>query len=99
MNKQAHIYIKGDVVGVGFRAWAKIQAKIVGVNGWIKNIYDEPERYGSGGGIEVLIQGIEEKITRYIELIKVGPPISHVQECEIMYENVTNIYETFEIRK
>ncbi|PIV70970.1 acylphosphatase, partial [Candidatus Roizmanbacteria bacterium CG17_big_fil_post_rev_8_21_14_2_50_39_7] len=28
--KQVHVYIKGDVIGVGFRAWTKIQAKMIG---------------------------------------------------------------------
>ena len=38
MLKQVHLYIKGSVIGVGFRAWTKIQAKIVGVTGWVRNV-------------------------------------------------------------
>ncbi|MBI2641851.1 acylphosphatase, partial [Candidatus Roizmanbacteria bacterium] len=60
--KQARIYVKGDVIGIGFRAWTKIQAKIVGIMGWVKNVYDKPEIYGVQGGVEAVFQGDEEKI-------------------------------------
>lgn len=32
MLKQIHVYIKGDVIGVGFRAWTKIQGEEDKVN-------------------------------------------------------------------
>ncbi|MFH0773114.1 MAG: acylphosphatase, partial [bacterium] len=44
--KQVHVYIKGDVIGVGFRAWTKIQAKIIGVNGWVRNVFEHPNKFG-----------------------------------------------------
>ena len=100
MLKQVRLYIKGDVIGIGFRAWTKIQAKIIGgVSGWVKNVYDKPEIYGAIGGVEALIQGEEENVEKLISVIRQGPPISRVDDIEIYWEKPKEILEGFEIRK
>jgi len=99
MLKQARVYIKGDVIGVGFRAWTKIQAKIIGVSGWVRNVYDKPEVFGPAGGVEVLIQAEEEKVNKMIEVVKTGPPIAHVENVEIYWQDPKEIFEGFEIKK
>jgi len=99
MLKQARVYIKGDVIGVGFRAWTKIQAKIIGSYGWVKNNFSRPEIFGNGGGVEALIQGDEKKVNKLIEVVKIGPPVSHVDDVEIIFEDVREVFEEFEIRK
>ena len=99
MLKQVRLYIKGDVIGVGFRAWTKIQAKIIGVNGWVRNAYDKPEIYDAGGGVEALIQGEEDKVNKILELLKKGPPVSRVDDVEVMWEEPKEILEGFDIRK
>lgn len=99
MLKQAHLYIKGDVIGVGFRAWTKIQAKIIGVSGWVRNNFSHPDIFGINGGVEALIQGDEEKVKKMIEVLKKGPPVSRVDEVEVIWQDVKEIYENFEIRK
>jgi len=99
MLKQAHLYIKGDVIGVGFRAWTKIQAKIFGVSGWVKNVYDRPDIFGKNGGVEAVIQGEEEKVEKMIELLKQGPPVSRVDDVEVFWETAKENFNSFEIRK
>ncbi len=99
MFKQVHLYIKGDVIGVGFRAWAKIQAKIIGVNGWVRNVFNNSNVFGPGGGIEVVLQGDGEKLEKMIELLKNGPPVSRVDDVEIFWRDVKEIIEGFEIKK
>lgn len=100
MLKQFHCYIKGDVIGVGFRAWTKIQTKITGgVTGWVRNEYHKPETFGPTGGVELLIQGEQEKLETMLELLKKGPPVSHVEDVEILPQEPTEIFEEFEIRK
>ena len=93
------MYIKGDVIGVGFRAWTKIQAKIIGVNGWVRNVYDRPEVYGVSGGVEALIQGEDEKVNKVIGLIRQGPPVSQVDDLEVYWEAQKEMLEGFEIKK
>lgn len=99
MLKQAHLYIKGDVIGVGFRAWTKIQAKITGVTGWVRNNYEHQEVFGKAGGVEAQIQGDEDKVTAMIEVIKKGAPVSRVDDVEIIWIEPREILEGFEIRK
>ncbi|MDO8610786.1 MAG: acylphosphatase [bacterium] len=91
MLKQAHLYIKGDVIGIGFRAWTKIQAKIIGVTGWVRNHQD--------GFVEAQIQGEVEEVNKIIELIKKGPPVSHVSNVQIFWQEANEIFDQFEIRK
>ena len=99
MLKQAHIYVKGDVIGVGFRAWTKIQAKILHLNGWVRNVFDKPEVFGNGGGVEAVIQGPEEKLGQIVELLKKGPPISRIDDVEVLPQDAKELFEGFEIRK
>lgn len=99
MLKQAHLYIKGDVIGIGFRAWTKIQAKIIGVSGWVRNIFNRSDVFGDGGGVEALIQGDEEKVNKMVAILEKGPPVAHVQGFDIFWQNAKEIIEGFEIRK
>lgn len=98
MLVQSHVYIKGDVIGVGFRAWTKIQAKITGVKGWIRNTHDKEDIFGVGGGVEGVFQGEEENVKKLIEIVKKGPPIAHVTEVHAMWQDPKEIYEIFEIK-
>lgn len=99
MLKQVHLYIKGDVIGVGFRAWTKIQAKILGLTGWVRNNFQNTEVFGVNGGVEAQIQGDVEKVNQIIELLKKGPPVSHVKGIEIYWQEPKEIFDKFEIKK
>jgi acylphosphatase len=99
MLKQTHCYIHGDVIGIGFRAWTKIQAKILSLNGWVKNVYDRDDRFGKSGGVEVVLQGEGEQIEKMIQLLKSGPPISHVTHLDYFWQDPAEIFESFDIKK
>jgi len=91
MLKQAHLYIKGDVIGIGFRAWTKIQGKIIGVTGWVKN--------NEEGFVEAVVQGDEEKVNQMVETVKRGPPVSRVEDVEIYWQDPKEVFEEFSIVK
>jgi len=97
--KQVHVYIKGDVIGVGFRAWTKIQAKIIGVSGWVRNVFERPDTFGSSGGVEAVFQGEDNKVEEIVALIKDGPPVARVDDTELYYQHIKEVFEGFEIRK
>jgi len=99
MLKQAHLYIKGDVIGVGFRAWTKIQAKIMGVKGWVRNNFENHHVFGASGGVEALAQADEEVLQKFISLLKSGPPVSRVDDVEIYWQDAKEIIEGFEMKK
>ena len=99
MLVQAHLYIKGDVIGVGFRAWTKIQAKFIGVAGWVRNSHDKSERFGLNGGVEAKIQGEENMVRQMIVTIEKGPPVAHVEGVDVVFEEPKEIFSGFEIKK
>ncbi|MEN9328474.1 MAG: hypothetical protein RI947_1282 [Candidatus Parcubacteria bacterium] len=99
MLTQAHVYIKGDVIGAGFRAWIRIQAKMIGVNGWVRDNFERPEIFGKSGGIEAVFQGDEKKVEEIVEAVKQGPAIAHVVDVEVIWQDPKDIFETLEIRK
>jgi len=99
MLKQVHLYIKGDVIGVGFRAWTKIQAKIHRVNGWVRNVYDRRDIFGPRGGVEAVLQGEEEDVDKMISTIKKGFPLAYVSHVEVFPESGKEIFEEFRIKK
>ena|SRR3990167_6520741 len=97
MIKQARVFVKGDIIGVGFRAWTAIQAKKLGVKGWVRNVFDKPEIFGVSGGVEGLLQAEEKILNRMVEILKQGPAIARVEDIEIDYEIPTEEFKTFEI--
>lgn len=99
MLKQVFLRIKGQVIGVGFRAWLSIQAKKIGVTGWVRNVYDEPDVFGPFGGVEAVIQGDEEKIKEVIDLLKTNQSPGHIHEVETIPQVVKEIYSSFDIKK
>lgn len=90
MFKQARIFIYGDVIGVGFRAWTKYQSTFINVKGWVRNFKNN---------VEVLLQGEEKDIKNMIIRIKNGPPTSIVSSAEVIWETSKEIFYTFEIKK
>jgi acylphosphatase len=64
------VMIRGQVQGVGYRAWAEITAVELGVEGWIRNCRD--------GAVEALFAGSEESVLTMIELCRDGPPGARV---------------------
>jgi acylphosphatase len=96
---QVHLYIKGDVVGVGYRAWLRIQAKINRVNGWVRNSFEQPDIFGPNGGVEAVLQGEEGDVEKLIELCKKGPTSANVDDVEVILQEVKEQFSEFEIRK
>lgn len=99
MLTQAHVYIKGDVIGAGFRGWIRIQSKLIGVNGWVRDCFEKPEVFGASGGVEAVFQGEEKKVEEMIEAVHSGPAVAHVHDVEVMWQEPKDIFEVMEIRK
>lgn len=97
MLKQARVYIKGDVIGVGFRAWCKIQTKPLGVTGWIRNVFDSSDIFGAGGGVEACFQAEEDVLIEILDKVKQGPPVSHVEDTEVILEEPREVIDDFTI--
>ncbi len=68
-----HMYISGDVQGVGFRYRANYAAKGLGLTGYVRNLYD--------GRVEIEVQGDRELISRFLGEIDAGSFI-HIDNIE-----------------
>lgn len=69
-TKAFHIILVGRVQGVGFRHFVRKTALELNLNGWISNKPD--------GSVEVEIEGDEEIILIFLELLKTGNSFSRV---------------------
>lgn len=70
MDVIRHVFIRGRVQGVGYRAWTEYTALERGVQGWVRNRHN--------GSVEALFAGPEETVAAVIEACRNGPPGARV---------------------
>lgn len=97
MVKQAHIYISNGVIGIGFRAWVKLQAQKHGVFGWVKNTFDKPDIFGKSGGVEIVAKGEEKNIASFIKRIELGNVLSSIKKIKTSWETSLHSFDDFTI--
>ena len=91
MNKaRAHLFFEGRVQGVFFRAFTRNVAQKLGINGWVRNLYD--------GRVEALFEGSRDLIEQAIQECRKGPAGSSVRNIEVSWEESSGEYKDFEIR-
>lgn len=88
---RVHIWVKGRVQGVGFRAHVEYQALQIGVLGWVRNVGRDT--------VETVAEGTSEQIERFINIVKQGPKMSLVKESKIEYEEPTGQLEGFTVKR
>jgi len=89
---RAHVWVRGRVQGVGFRAHVEYSARMVGyVTGWVRNVgYDT---------VEAVAEGERNNVGRFIEMMKEGPRMSRVDESKVEWEDVTGEFHEFVVRR
>lgn len=87
--KRAHVFVLGEVQGIGFRNFVRWQARSLGLTGWVKNLPD--------GRVEVLVEGEESKVLNLLRLIKEGPPLAEVKRVDIDWEESSGQLSGFEV--
>lgn len=70
-----HVYISGNVHGVGFRQFIKHHAKKLSVAGWITNLPD--------GRVEAVYSGADKEIKKMVEISKRGSFLADVENVEV----------------
>jgi len=87
--KQVHLFVRGRVQGVFFRASAQREARRLGLTGWVKNRPD--------GSVEVLAEGEEEEIKELIGWANRGPGAARVDRVVVRWRSFTGDYPDFRI--
>jgi len=88
--KSVRVYISGTVQGVMFRKFIEEQANLIGVRGFVRNMGD--------GRVEAIIEGINEKVDKMIEICKTGNKHAQIRDVlvqEIKYQG----FEGFKVSK
>jgi len=87
---RVHMWVKGRVQAVGFRAHVEYYALQIGVFGWVRNIgYDM---------VETTAEGTREQVDQFIAMVKAGPPASRVDEARVEYEPATGRLDGFTVK-
>ena len=91
-NLRAHVWVKGRVQGVGFRAHVEYHARqIGGLTGWVRNVgYDT---------VEAVAEGEQSQVERFIEKMKAGPRMSQVDESRVEWETATGEFQLFGVKR
>lgn len=77
MNQQIKIKVFGRVQGVFFRYSAKIKADELGIKGFARNMPD--------GSIEIIVQGNDDALDKFMEWIKEGPELAKVEKVDVSH--------------
>ncbi len=88
---RAHVWVKGRVQGVGFRAHVQYEASDIGVTGWVRNV-----GYNT---VEAVAEGEQSQVERFIEMMKQGPSASRVDESRVEWESPTGEFEMFGVKR
>jgi acylphosphatase len=86
---RVHVLLSGRVQGVAFRYYAEKWALSLGLTGWVKNLYD--------GRVEILAEGDRENIEQFLERVKTGPRMAHVDGADVEWQRYTGEFSGFEI--
>jgi acylphosphatase len=69
-----HIVVRGQVQGVGYRAFVEDAARQRGLHGWVRNRRD--------GSVEAAFSGPRSEVEAVIEICRRGPFSAHVSELD-----------------
>lgn len=97
MGSRVHVFIYGDVIGVGFRSWTVRNAKELNLSGWVKNVYPEQGRRAGDDLVEAVFEGEKEKVEKMVKRCQQGPEVAWVAKVDVKWEEPTGELEGFEV--
>ncbi len=91
MKKQVRAIVSGEVQGVGYRYKVFHVAARHNLEGYVRNLPD--------GNVEVVAEGEEDELKRFLEAINVRDGFVRVAEVKASFSSTTNEFEGFTIRR
>jgi acylphosphatase len=88
--KRFHMIVSGRVQGVFYRHFARREAEKLDVTGYVKNL--------SEGNVEVVAEGEEEALKKFLAQCKKGPLMAFVKNIGIKEEPATGEFDGFDVR-
>lgn len=87
--KVAYIIVSGFVQEVGYRHFVRNNAQKLGLTGWVTNLPD--------GRVEAVFQGSKEKIEKIILLCRKGPFLAEVEDVDVEWKEMEDLFSDFKI--
>ena len=87
---RVHVWIKGRVQGVSFRAFVQQNALSIGVTGWVRNV-----GYNT---VETVAEGTRPQIEKFLGMVRRGPAVSRVDEAREEWEQATGEFGSFQVK-
>jgi acylphosphatase len=72
---RVHVFVSGDVQGLGFRQAIADKANEQGVTGWVRNLRD--------GRVEAVLEGPRDEVYRVVGLCRAGPKGARVAGVQV----------------
>ncbi|MBD24055.1 MAG: acylphosphatase [Candidatus Marinimicrobia bacterium] len=82
--------ITGHVHGVGYRYWAVITARRIGLTGWVRNVTD--------GSVDAVVQGAPKLVEAFVDECWGGPPEARVTSIAVNVVDLLTEITSFEQR-
>lgn len=79
MKVRAHVWVKGRVQGVSFRAWTQREATGQGVAGFVRNLED--------GRVEAAFEGDRQAVEAMVAWCRRGPAEARVDDVAVVWED------------
>ncbi|MFC2057168.1 acylphosphatase [Chloroflexota bacterium] len=83
--------IYGRVQDVFFRAFTSRHAVELGLTGYVRNLGDKET-------VEVHVEGERNKLEKFLDHLKIGPPGARVERVETNWSEYSGSYSDFGIR-
>ncbi len=87
--KSIDVTVSGRVQAVGFRAFTRRSAIMLGVRGYVENLDD--------GRVHAVFEGEDYQVEKLIELIRQGPRMSQVRDVKVK-PAIRAGYDGFDVR-
>jgi acylphosphatase len=89
MKARVHVFVRGRVQGVFFRAETADMAGRLGLAGWVRNLTD--------GRVEALFEGEKEDVEKALDFCRRGPPHADVQNLDFRWEEWKGEFHDFRV--
>ncbi|MFM7427338.1 MAG: acylphosphatase [Elainella sp.] len=87
---RAHVFVSGQVQGVGYRASTCDLAQLLKLKGWVRNRRD--------GRVEAVFEGSQSQVEEMVRWCHQGPPAAVVQMVQLDYEPPEGL-QSFEVMR
>ena len=83
--------IIGRVQGVGFRDFTRMRARQLGVAGWVRNEQD--------GSVRLEAEGPRGALEELLDAVKEGPRMARVEDVTADWDDATDEFDVFQVRR